>query len=64
MKGCEELKDWVDRIINHFWYCCQVAEGSVEELKVRFKIFPTKYVVYVHVTHTVRNFSEEFVAGE
>ena len=39
MKGCEELKDWVDPIINHFWYCCQVAEGSVEELKVRFNIF-------------------------
>jgi len=21
-------------IVNHFWYCCQVADGSVEELKV------------------------------
>ena len=34
MKGCEELKDWIDPIVNHFWYCCQVADGSVEELKV------------------------------
>ena len=34
MRGCEELKDWVDPIVNHFWYCCQVADRSVEELKV------------------------------
>ena len=34
MKGYEALKDWVDPIVNHFWYCCQDAEGSVEELKV------------------------------
>ncbi|KAK2564681.1 hypothetical protein P5673_012162 [Acropora cervicornis] len=36
MKGCEKLKDWVDPIINQFWYCCRVAEGSVEELKECF----------------------------
>ena len=45
MKGCEKLKDWVDPIINHFWYCCRVAEGSVEELKVRFN-FPLPSIFY------------------
>ena len=58
MKGCEELKDWVDPIINHFWHCCQVAEGSVEELKVRFNIFnfslPNICLCTVTYTHTVR----------
>jgi len=28
------LKDWVDPIVNHFWFCCQTAEGSEERIKV------------------------------
>ena len=34
MKGCSDLKDWVDPIVNHFWFCCQTAEGSEERIKV------------------------------
>ena len=34
MKGCSEVKQWIDPIVNHFWYCCQIADGSLEELKV------------------------------
>lgn len=33
MKGCGELKEWIDPIVNHFWYYCQMAKGSVDELK-------------------------------
>ena len=28
VKGCGELEEWIDPIVNHFWYCCQVADGS------------------------------------
>ena len=34
IKGCSDLKDWVDPIVNHFWFCCQTAEGSEERIKV------------------------------
>ena len=34
MKGCSEVKQWIDPIVNHFWYCCQIADGSFELLKV------------------------------
>lgn len=33
VKGCEPLKEWIDDIVNHFWFCCQTCEGSVDELK-------------------------------
>lgn len=38
VKGCGELEEWIDPIVNHFWYCCQVADGSFKELKVRVNI--------------------------
>ena len=34
IKGCSDLKDWIDPIVNHFWFCCQTAEGSEERIKV------------------------------
>ena len=34
IKGCSDLKDWVDPIVNHFWFCCQTAKGSEERIKV------------------------------
>mgnify|MGYP000710079834 FL=1 len=34
IKGCSDLKDWVDPIVNHFWFCCHNAEGSEERIKV------------------------------
>ena len=57
MKGCEELKNWVDPVVNHFWYCCQVAEGSVEELKV-FIILPLQ--IKVVLAHTTKCFCKHF----
>ncbi|XP_068735198.1 uncharacterized protein [Montipora capricornis] len=32
-RGCETLKEWIDDIVNHFWFCCQSCDGSVDELK-------------------------------
>ena len=25
---------WSEKILNHFWHCCEVADDSVETLKV------------------------------
>lgn len=33
VKGCESLKEWIDDIVSHFWFCCQNCEGGVGELK-------------------------------
>ncbi|XP_068760155.1 uncharacterized protein [Montipora capricornis] len=33
IRGCETLKEWIDDIVNHFWFCCQSCDGSVDELK-------------------------------
>ena len=32
-KGNEPLKIWIPAIINHFWYACQVSNGSPERLR-------------------------------
>ena len=56
MKGCEKLKDWVDPIISHFWYCCRVAEGSVEELNFPLpSIFHFMSLQLIHRQLEVRN---------
>eukprot|EP00112_Aurelia_sp_Birch-Aquarium-sp1_P013136 Seg2779.3 transcript_id=Seg2779.3/GoldUCD/mRNA.D3Y31 product="hypothetical protein" protein_id=Seg2779.3/GoldUCD/D3Y31 len=34
VKGQEELNQWIDSIVNHFWFCCQECNGNVSELKV------------------------------
>lgn len=34
MKDCGAICDWIEPIIpNHFWFCCQQANGDVLELK-------------------------------
>ncbi|PFX15418.1 hypothetical protein AWC38_SpisGene20363 [Stylophora pistillata] len=33
VKGCESLKEWIDDIVSHYWFCCQNCEGHVGELK-------------------------------
>ncbi|PFX12302.1 hypothetical protein AWC38_SpisGene23764 [Stylophora pistillata] len=30
VKGCESLKEWIDDIVSHFWFCYQNCEGRVE----------------------------------
>ena len=32
-KGNECLKEWIDGIINHFWYSCAQSNGNAEKLK-------------------------------
>ena len=44
MEGGTE--NWVVPVVNHFWYCCQVAEGSVKERKV-FIILPLQIKVFL-----------------
>ena len=39
IKGCEDLNVRIDPILNHFWYCCQVANTDEETLKVSLKSF-------------------------
>ena len=48
IKGCEVLKEWVDPIVNHFWYCCQMADGSVEELKVSILSIRLSVSLFIH----------------
>lgn len=33
-KGMGKLALWTDHIVNHFWYCCESCNDSVENLKV------------------------------
>ncbi|XP_068709173.1 uncharacterized protein [Montipora foliosa] len=33
IKGCSDLQEWTDCIVNHFWYCSQDCNGSEEQLK-------------------------------
>ena len=35
VKGCESLKEWIDDIVNHFWFSYQTCDGSADEMKVR-----------------------------
>ncbi|XP_022809882.1 uncharacterized protein LOC111346887 [Stylophora pistillata] len=30
VKGCESLKEWIDDVVSHFWFCCQNCEGRVK----------------------------------
>lgn len=40
IKGCSELKEWIESIVNHFWFCSQTSEGSEEKIKVRMMFGP------------------------
>ncbi|XP_014678822.1 PREDICTED: uncharacterized protein LOC106818649 isoform X2 [Priapulus caudatus] len=31
--GCEELRPWIKHIVNHFWFCCREADGSIHKLQ-------------------------------
>ena len=33
-RGMGKVNMWSDKIVNHFWYSCQVSGGEVEALKV------------------------------
>ena len=32
-KETSELKQWIDPIVNHFWFSCQSCDGDLSELK-------------------------------
>ena len=32
-KDVAALKQWIDPIVNHFWYSCQTCNGDLEDLK-------------------------------
>ena len=34
LKDCGAIHDWIEPIPNHFWFCCQQANGYVLALKV------------------------------
>ena len=36
VKGQDELRVWIDSIVNHFWYCSEQCKGDLELLKVDF----------------------------
>jgi len=33
LKDCGAIRDWIEPIRNHFWFCCQQAEGDISALK-------------------------------
>ena len=35
-KGMGKLSMWSEKIVNHFWYCCQACGESLEMLKVQY----------------------------
>ncbi|XP_015758959.1 PREDICTED: uncharacterized protein LOC107338235 isoform X2 [Acropora digitifera] len=34
LKDCGTIRDWIEPITNHFWFCCQQAEGDLSALKL------------------------------
>ena len=38
-KENEDLIEWIEPIINHFWYCAQTCNGNLEKLKVDFRFY-------------------------
>lgn len=34
LKDCGAIRDWLEPIRNHFWFCCQQAKGDLSTLKV------------------------------
>ena len=39
-----KLSMWGDKVVKHFWYCCQACKGDLETLKVN----SLRTVAYVH----------------
>ncbi|XP_068729053.1 uncharacterized protein [Montipora capricornis] len=33
LKECGAIREWIEPIRNHFWFCCQQAEGDLSALK-------------------------------
>ena len=55
----EKIGLWADRVVTHFWYCCEKCDQNVEDLKVKvisciyhvFKngsILQTKWIGLLH----------------
>ena len=33
-RGMQKIGAWTDKIVNHFWHCCEKAKGDTDVLKV------------------------------
>lgn len=34
----EKIGLWADKIVNHFWFCCEKCDQNVDDLKVKIKL--------------------------
>ena len=34
LKDCGVIREWIEPVRNHFWFCCQEANGDLPALKV------------------------------
>eukprot|EP00794_Sanderia_malayensis_P012522 gene12522-13807_t len=59
LKGCEDLKPWIDPIVNHFWYCCQACDGDATQMA---SICKQNLEIWIGVLHHV--VGEHFWASE
>lgn len=35
-RGMEKIGLWADKIVNHFWFCCEKCDQNVDDLKVNY----------------------------
>ena len=42
----EKIGLWADKIVNHFWFCCEKCDQNVDDLKVKMKFYSCVYHVY------------------
>ena len=47
-RGMEKIGLWADKMVNHFWFCCEKCDKNVEDLKVMMKL------LFLRVHHLYR----------
>ena len=52
LKDCGVIRDWIEPIRNHFWFCCEQANGDVAQLRVLIII--TEHYSHVLCLHKTR----------
>ena len=40
-----KLSMWGDKVVKHFWYCCQNCNGNLETLKVSEPVYARTWFV-------------------
>ena len=45
----ENIGLWADKMVNHFWFCCEKCDQNVEDLKVTMKLL----ILCVHQVYNV-----------